>query len=76
MNKTSIFEQLARIGFLPLYTKVITASLQLDIYSHLSKEISAETLANQMGWHKLNTSYLLEGLTAIGFVEKNGDTFP
>lgn len=28
-----------------------------------------------MGWHKLNTSYLLEGLTAIGFVEKNGDTF-
>lgn len=46
MNKTSVFEQLERIGFLPLYTKVITASLQLDIYSHLSKEISAETLAN------------------------------
>lgn len=75
MNKKSVFEQLTRIGFLPLYTKVVTASLQLDIYSHLCQKTTAEALADQLGWHKTNTAYLLEGLTAIGFVEKDGDAF-
>ena len=68
MNKKSVFDQLAQLSFLPLYTKVLTASLQLDVYSHLSADISAKDLAAKLGWNESNTAYFLEGLTSIGFV--------
>ena len=75
MNKKSVFDQLAQLSFLPLYTKVLTASLQLDVYSHLSADISAKDLAAKLGWNESNTAYFLEGLTSIGFVVKNDEMF-
>ena len=75
MNRHSVLEQLSRISFLPLYTKTVTASLQLDIYSHLNEKTTAKSLAEKMGWHEANTAYLLEALTALGFVVKDGDAF-
>lgn len=75
MNQTSVFEQLARVSYLPLYAKVVTASLQLDVYSHLTDRTTAKALAGTQGWHEANTAYLLEYLTALGFVEKDGDAF-
>ena len=38
MDRKSVWEQLTQVAFLPLYTKVVTGSLQLDIYSHLSEK--------------------------------------
>ena len=75
MNQKPVFEQLASLSFLPLYTKVVTASLQLDIYSHLSEKTTAKSLAGRLGWHETNSEYFLEGLTALGFVVKEGESF-
>ena len=75
MNRKSVFEQLAVIGFLPLYTKVVTASLQLDVYSQLSEKKTAKALAESMGWNEVNTSFFLEALTSVGFVERDGEFF-
>ena len=52
MNKKSVFDQFAQLSFLPLYTKVLTASLPLDVYSHLSADISAKDLAAKLGWNE------------------------
>lgn len=37
--------------------------------------LTAQELAAKMGWHEANTGYLLSGLTAIGFVQKDGDLY-
>ncbi|HJC22370.1 MAG TPA: ATP-binding cassette domain-containing protein [Candidatus Eisenbergiella merdavium] len=75
MNRKSVWEQLTQVAFLPLYTKVVTGSLQLDIYSHLSEKTTAKELAEKMGWNEANTGYLLNGLASIGFVVREGDTY-
>ncbi|MDD3415019.1 MAG: class I SAM-dependent methyltransferase [Lachnospiraceae bacterium] len=75
MNKKTVFEQLAQLSYLPLYEKVLTASLELDVYSHLCEKTTAEILAKKLGWNAANTSYFLEGLTALGFVMKDGNLF-
>lgn len=75
MNKNSVWSQLTELPFLGLYTKLINASMQLDVFSPLTTPTTAEALAKANGWNETNTRYLLSALVSIGFLEKNGDTY-
>jgi len=75
IKKKSVFEQLAEISYLPLFAKAVTASLELDVYSHLTERATAKELSVKLGWNEKNTEYLLEFHTSIGFLRKDKDEF-
>ena len=72
MNRETVWTQLTKLPFLQLYTKLVNAAMQMDVFSQLTEPVSAKDLAARMGWHEANTGYLLSGLAAIGFIEKDG----
>lgn len=75
MNQMSVWKQLTQLPFLQLYEKLVNSAMQMDVFSQLTEKITAQELAAKMGWHEANTGYLLNGLTAIGFVQKDGDLY-
>ena len=75
MNDNSVWTQLTRLPFLGLYTKVINAAMELDVFSQLSAPITAPALAQANGWDPANTRYLLSALVSVGFLTKEGDAY-
>lgn len=75
MNKVSVWEQLTRLSYLELYTKLVNGAMRLDVFSDLTEPVTAKELAEKRGWHEANTDYLLSALVSIGFTEKKGDRF-
>ncbi len=75
MNQMSVWKQLTQLPFLQLYEKLVNSAMQMDVFSQLTEKITAQELAAKMGWHEANTGFLLNGLTAIGFVQKDGDLY-
>ena len=75
MDQKSVWNQLTQLPFLGLYTKLLTAAMELDVFSQLSEKITAKELAKKGGWNEANTDYLLRGLTSVGFVKMDGDSF-
>ena len=72
---TNVWEQLVRLPFLNLYSKLLHAAIELDVFSHLTEPITAGTLAEKLGWHGENTEYLLSALVSVGFLTKEGDCY-
>lgn len=70
-----VWEQLTRLPYLNLYARVLGAAMELDVFSHLSEPVTAQTLAEKQGWHQANTDYLLSALVSVGFLQKEGDTY-
>ena len=75
MNKQSVWEQLTRLPFLGTYKNLITSAIRMDVFSQLTEPATARAVAEKMGWHEGNTEYLLESLTSVGFVQREGGAF-
>ena len=76
INKSvSVWEQLVQLPFLNLYSRLLNAAMELDVFSQLCQPVTAEALAVHMGWHKANTEYLLSALVSIGFLNKTDGTY-
>lgn len=75
MNHLSVWDQLTKLPYLTLYTRLVNSAMELDVFSHLSEKTTAAALAQRLGWNPENTSYLLCALTSIGFIEKDGSFF-
>lgn len=75
MNQMSVWEQLTKLPYLSLYTKLINGAMQMDVFSHLTEKTTAKELAKKTGWNEANTEYMLCALSSIGFVKKDGESF-
>lgn len=76
INKSvSVWDQLVQLPFLNLYSRLLNAAMELDVFSQLCQPVTAEALAVHMGWHKANTEYLLSALVSIGFLNKTDGTY-
>ncbi len=70
MDKVSVYKQLTQLPFLPVSSGLIRGAMELDVFSHLGEPSTAQALALKMHWNEPNTKVLLDGLYALGFVEK------
>lgn len=70
-----VWEQLVRFPFLNLYSRLVHAAMELDVFSHLRARATAKGLADQMGWHEGNTEYMLSALVSIGFLKKEAGAY-
>jgi len=49
INKSvSVWEQLVQLPFLNLYSRLLNAAMELDVFSQLCQPVTAEALAVQM----------------------------
>ena len=74
-SPASVWEQLVRLPFLNLYTRLVNAAMELDVFSHLREPITAQELAHRLGWHTGNTDYMLSALVSIGFLKKEAGAY-
>ncbi|MCR5090933.1 MAG: class I SAM-dependent methyltransferase [Oscillospiraceae bacterium] len=75
MKEISLYRQLAQLSFLPIYIRLIRGAMELDVFSRLTEQKSAETLAEEASWNTENTRVLLDSLCSVGFLEKTGDSY-
>ncbi len=75
MNELSVYQQLAQLSFLPVYSRLIRGAMELDVFSHLTEPVAAQTLAREMNWDPPNTKTLLDSLFSLGFVEKKDERY-
>jgi len=63
---------LFEIMFASIQTKLLIASIKLDIFEKLGqKQKSAQEIAEELEGNTVNTTYFLDGLTSLGLLEKN-----
>ena len=63
---------LFEIMFASIQTKLLIASINLDIFEKLGqKQKSAQEIAEELEGNTVNTTYFLDGLTSLGLLEKN-----
>lgn len=55
--------------------QLLKTALELKIFDCLSAPITAEELSHELSTDPVNTGYLLDSLTAIGCITKEGDRF-
>ncbi len=70
MKEISVYTQLTRLPFLPVYSGMIRGAMELDVFSRLTEPVSAQKLAAETGWNPANTEALLDALCSAGFLEK------
>lgn len=58
-----------------LEAQVMYAGIELDLYRRMSKPITAQELAEQTGYNARNLELLLNALTSIDLIEKEGNFF-
>lgn len=75
MQDRSVLQQLEVLPYLTPYIDLIKTSIRMDVFSSLTKPVTASQLAQQKGWHEGNTAYLLGALTSIGFLKKEEAAF-
>ena len=75
MKELNVYKQLAQLSFLPIYYKLIRGAMELDVFSHLTEPVTAQTLAQEMNWNSPNTKTLLDSLYSLGFVEKKDERY-
>ena len=69
MKELGVFKQMAQLAYLPIYHKLLSGAMELDVFSKLTAPKAAEDLAEQEGWNSANTGYLLGALSSIGFIK-------
>lgn len=62
--------KLFEMVYLPVYTKVLFAGIELDIFSELEEAKNDIEIAEKLNLDLKNTRYLLDALTAIELLEK------
>ena len=55
--------------------QLLFAAIELDVFSHLEGFIHFKTVASKTGCHERNLRLFLNGLVAIGLIEKQGDNY-
>ncbi len=75
MQKKSVLQQLEELPYLMPYIDLIKTSIRMDVFSELTKPMTAAELALKRGWNEGNTSYLLGALASIGFLIKEENAF-
>jgi predicted O-methyltransferase YrrM len=63
-------EPLTHILYGAIPSKLLLTAIELKVFSHLTKPMSAESLAHQIGTHPENTRLFLNALTANGLLHK------
>ena len=71
----TVYEQLVFLPYIEVYRKLIIGAISLDVFSNLESPLTAEELADKMGWDPGNTLHLLQGLHCIGFVDMEGNNY-
>ncbi len=66
MKELGVFKQMAQLAYLPIYHKLLSGAMELDVFSKLTASKTAEELAEQEGWNSTNTVYLLGALSSLG----------
>lgn len=68
MKELGVFNQLAQLAYIPIYHKLLSGAIELDLFSQLNTPVTAEELAEKKGWNCSNTGYLLGALYSLGFL--------
>lgn len=55
--------------------QLMHTSIELDIYKHLETPIKLENLVKETGYHNRNLELMLNALTAMGFLKKEGNKY-
>jgi predicted O-methyltransferase YrrM len=55
--------------------KLLMSGIELGVFDHLSGPVSAASVATAVGGHPVNIGLLLDGLTAIGLLEKKNGLY-
>ena len=58
MREQSVFQQLSRLAYLPIYFKFLRGAMELNVFSHLTVPVAAEHIAADTGRHPGNTAML------------------
>ena len=56
--------------YTPMYSKALTAGIELDIFSALTEPKKYTQVAKELSLHPENTEYLLDALTSIELLDK------
>jgi predicted O-methyltransferase YrrM len=81
MNMTGIPRLPADLSHLHLIcmgdvsTRVLMTGIELELFDHLSTPRSAADVAPALGLHVKNTGHLLDALTALGLLHKEGGNY-
>ncbi len=75
MQEKRVLQQLEELPYLAPYIELIKTAIRMDVFSALTKPMTAAELAQKRGWHAENTAYLLGALVSIGFLTKEGSVF-
>ncbi len=59
----------------PIRAKLLTASIRLGVFDHLTQPLTAAQAARAMKSDPLNTEYFLNGLTACGLLRKRDGVY-
>ncbi|KIX14743.1 methyltransferase [Dethiosulfatarculus sandiegensis] len=69
------FHSLYEIVDAPIRWHLLRTALNMEVFGRLETPLSAADLSRALGSHAGNTEVLLKGLTAMGLLRKNGDTY-
>ncbi|GAA0738857.1 class I SAM-dependent methyltransferase [Clostridium oceanicum] len=64
-------EKLSEMIYAPMYTKILFAGIELDIFSQLEELKTYKEISEKLELHSSNTRYLLDALTSIDLLEKS-----
>ncbi len=63
-------QRLTDMIYAPMYTKILFAAIELDIFDRLEQEKGHAELAEELGLNRSNTQSLLDALSAMDLLEK------
>jgi SAM-dependent methyltransferase len=69
------FSTLNEIVLQPIRSRLLRTGIELKIFDHLILPMTAVEIARSTGTHPDNTAHLLDGLTAMGLLEKRGGKY-
>ena len=61
--------------YAPMYTKILFAAIELDVFSELEDAKSADVVAEKLNFHPENTRHFLDALTGMGLLEKENGIY-
>jgi len=68
-------QYLVDMMYAPMYTKICMRAIEMDIFSHLTEDISAEDLAKKLEWHAVNTGLFLDALAGMKLLTKTDGVY-
>jgi len=69
------FKRLYRLYQGHFHSQFLLLGIQLGVFNHLEREMTADEIADRLQLHPTNTVHFLDGLVTIGLLEKCTDTY-